>query len=105
MSWQIAKLMQRVTLVQTRCDTYEQDVVPQMNKEIRMCEEREKRLIQEVGRAREMQVPVGDSELMLRVSDINRLKRDQVAIRYENSRLHRENQSVMKQVQVLQSQN
>jgi hypothetical protein len=28
MSWQIAKLMQRVTLVQTRCDTYEQDVVP-----------------------------------------------------------------------------
>ena len=52
-----------------------------------------------------MQVPVGDSELMLRVSDINRLKRDQVAIRYENSRLHRENQSVIKQVQVLQSQN
>ena len=52
-----------------------------------------------------MQVPVGDSELMLRVSDINRLKRDQVAIRYENSRLHRENQSVMKQVQVLERQN
>jgi hypothetical protein len=45
MSWQIAKLMQRVTLVQTRCDTYEQDVVPQMSKELRMCEEREKRLI------------------------------------------------------------
>jgi hypothetical protein len=48
-----------------------------------------------------MQVPVGDSELMLRVSDINRLKRDQVAIRYENSRLHRENQSIIKQVKVL----
>jgi hypothetical protein len=96
MSWQIAKLLQRVTLVQTRCDTYEQDVVPQMSRELRMCEERERALILEVGRAREMQVPVGDSELMLRVSDINRLKRDQVAMRYENSRVHRENQSVNK---------
>jgi hypothetical protein len=96
MSWQIAKLLQKVTLVQTRCDTYEQDVVPSMSRELRMCEERERALILEVGRAREMQVPVGDSELMLRVSDINRLKRDQVAMRYENSRVHRENQSVNK---------
>jgi hypothetical protein len=67
-----------------------------MSRELRMCEERERALILEVGRAREMQVPVGDSELMLRVSDINRLKRDQVAMRYENSRVHRENQSVNK---------
>ena len=49
-----------------------------------------------------MQVPVGDSELMLRVSDINRLKRDQVAMRYENSRVHRENQSLIKQLQVVE---
>ncbi len=76
MAWQVASLMQRVTAVQARCESLELGVVPEMEQEIRRCEERERALTMEVGRAKEMQVPIGDSELMLRVSDLNRLKRD-----------------------------
>lgn len=45
MAWQIARLMQRVTGVQARCESLEQVVVPQMDRELRRCEERERTLI------------------------------------------------------------
>lgn len=71
-------------------------MVPGYDKELKRCEQREKALIEEVNRTRELQVPLGDSALMLKVSDLNRLRRDAVSIRFENSRLHRENQSLIK---------
>jgi hypothetical protein len=52
-SWHLAKLMQRVTLLQSTCDNLDHTVVPQMVHELRMCEDREKALTIEVARARE----------------------------------------------------
>ena len=78
------------------------EMVPQMEKELRVAEDREKALVIECGNIKEQVVHMqgGDFEkvkILIQLYEGVRFKRDRVQLVYENSRLRRENDSLRKE--------
>jgi len=80
------------------------EMVPQMEKELRSAEDREKALVIECGNIKEQAVHnmqgAADLEklkVLIQMYEGVRYKRDRVQLVYENSRLRRENESLRKE--------
>jgi hypothetical protein len=80
------------------------EMVPQLEKELRSAEEREKALVIECGQIREQAVHKMEGaaefekvKVLIQVYEGVRYKRDRVQLVYENSRVRRENESIRRE--------
>ena len=85
------------------------EMVPQLEKELRSAEDREKALVIECGQIREQAVHKMEGaaefekvKVLIQVHEGVRYKRDRVQLMYENSRVRRENESVRREAEASQ---